>query len=208
MLRNGTIRPSHNSFSSPVLLVKKKDGSWRFCTNYRALNEVTIKDRFPIPTVDDMIDELHGAKDFTKLDFRAGYHQIRVHPEDIHKMAFQTHNSHYEYLVMPFGLCNAPSTFQATMNSIFKPILRKFVLVFFDDILIYSCSWEMHLEHVQVVLQILQNHQFFFKRSKCSFGQTKIEYLGHFISQKGVQVDDKKIATMRNWPRLRNVTEL
>ena len=156
------------------------------------MNEVTIKDRFLVPIVDDMIDELHRMKYFTKLDFRAGYHQIRVYPEDIHKTIFRTHNNHYEYLVMPFSLCNAPSTFQAAVNSIFKRILPKFVLVFFDDILIYSCSWEMHLEHVQVVLKILQKQQFVFKKSKCSFGQTKIDYWGHFISQKGVQVDDKK----------------
>ncbi|KAL5803342.1 hypothetical protein ACOSQ4_031647 [Xanthoceras sorbifolium] len=196
MLNNGLIKQSTSPFSFPVLLVRKKDDTWKFCTDYRALNEATVKDRFPIPTVDEMLEELHGASIFTKLDLRAGYHQIRMKEQDVHKTAFRTHSGLYEYLVMPFGLCNAPSTFQATMNEIFRLHLRKFVLVFFDDILVYSRTMEEHLSHLEIVLEILGQHQFYIKMSKCEFVKEELEYLGHFISMNGVRVNPWKIEAM------------
>ncbi|WVZ04461.1 hypothetical protein V8G54_025267 [Vigna mungo] len=200
MLDEGIIVPSSSPFSSPIILVKKKkDGTWRFCTDYRALDAITVKDSFPIPTVEELLDELFGAKYFSKLDLRAGYHQILVNEEDRYKTTFRTHQGHYEWLVMPFGLTNASTTFQNLMNYIFQGLLRKSVLVFFDDILVYSASWSTHLHHLQQVLQILEDHKLYAKMSKCSFGLEQIDYLGHIVSSRGVQMKDTKIQVVLQW---------
>jgi hypothetical protein len=203
MIDQGIVRHSDSAFSLRVL-IKKPDGSWRFCVDYHALNALTVKDAFPIPVVNEMLDELNGARFFTKLDLRSGYHQVRMRADDVHKTAFHTHDGLYEFLVMLFGLCNAPTTLQALMNDVLRPFLRRFVLVFFDDILIYSSTWADHLRHLCTVLAIFRQHQLFVKQSKCAFRVPSVAYLGHVISESGVAMDPAKVQAVHDWPQPRS----
>ena len=200
MLEKGWIRPSTSPYGAPVLFVKKKDGTLRACADWRALNAYTVKARTPIPNVQDLFDQVNGAQVFTKLDLASGYHQVPIHPEDIHKTAIVTRYGQFEYTVMPFGLCNAPATFTALMNKVFAPFLDEFVVVYLDDILIYSKSIEQHVEHLRAVLTRLREQKLFAKLKKCEFARSSISYLGHIISKDGVATDPAKVAAVQEWP--------
>jgi hypothetical protein len=208
MLKQGLIQPNTSPFSSPMLLVKKKDGSYRFCVDYRHLNAITKKGQYPVPIIDELLDELQSASWFSTLDLCSGFHQIQMDPADTLKAAFQTHEGHYEFRVMSFGLTGAPHTFHKAMNATLSPLLRKSVLVFFDDILIYSPTYEQHLEHLQQVFQILDREEWRVKLSKCTFARREISYLGYVINASGVATCPQKIQAVVDWPRPQNVKEL
>ncbi|XP_028807167.1 uncharacterized protein LOC114761882 [Neltuma alba] len=208
LLEKGFVRPSVSPWGSPVLFVKKKDGSMRLCIDYRQLNKVTIKNKYPLPRIDDLLDQLSGASIFSKIDLRSGYHQLRVRSEDIPKTVFRTRYGHYEFLVMPFGLTNAPAIFMDYMNRIFRPYLDKFVVIFIDDILIYSKDEEEHKQHLRIVLQLLREHKLYAKLSKCEFWLKEVKFLGHVVSAEGVSVDPSKIDAVLKWDRPQSVTEI
>nr|AAV43966.1 putative polyprotein [Oryza sativa Japonica Group] len=204
----GYVRPSSSPWGAPVLLVKKKDGSERMVIDYRALNEVTIKNKYPLPRIDDLFDQLKGARVFSKIDLRSGYHQLKIRSEDIPKTAFSTRYGLYEFTVMSFELTNAPAFFMNLMNKIFMEYLDQFVVVFIDDILIYSKNEEEHAEHLRLIMEKLRDHQLFAKFSKCEFWLDQVAFLGHVISSNGVEVDPSKVEVVLAWNPPKNVSEI
>ena len=191
-----------------MLFVRKKDGTLRMCIDYRQLNKLTVKKKYPLPRIDELFDQVKGATIFSKIDLRSGYHKIRIKDEDIAKTAFRTRYGHYVFLVLPFRLTNAPATFMCLMNSVFHQYLDKFVLIFIDDILIYSRNIKEHEEHLRIVLQTLREHQLYGKFSKCDFYKEQIQYLGHIITKEGIAVDPEKIKTIMEWPIAKDVADI
>ncbi|GJW25646.1 putative reverse transcriptase domain-containing protein, partial [Tanacetum coccineum] len=204
----GFIRPSSSPWGAPDLFVKKKDGSFRMCIDYRELNKLTVKNRYPLPRIDDLFDQLQGSSIYSKIDLRSGYHQLRVREEDIPKTAFRTRYGHYEFQVMPFGLTNAPAVFMDLMNRVCKPYLDKFVIVFIDDILIYSKNKQEHAEHLKLILELLKKEQLYAKFSKCEFWIPKVQFLGHVIDSQGIHVDPAKIESVKDWASPKSATEI
>ena len=194
----GFIRPSSSPWGASVIFVDKKDGTQRICVDYRSLNEVTIKNKYPLSRIDDLFDQLRGAYVFSKIDLRSSYHQLKIRATDIPKIAFTTRYGLYEYIVMSFGLTNAPAYFMYLMNKVFMEFLDKFVVVFIDDILVFSKTEEEHAEHLRLVLQKLREHKLYAKRSKCEFWLKEVSFLGHVVSNGGIAVDPSKVRDVLN----------
>ncbi|CAI7880518.1 unnamed protein product, partial [Closterium sp. NIES-54] len=208
LLEKKFIRPSSLPFAAPIVFTPKKDGGFCMCIDYRSLNRVTVKSRYPIPRADELIDQLQTARVFSKIDLREGYHQIRVEPSDCAKIAFRTRYGSFEYTVMPFGLTNAPATFQMTMNKAFRPLLDKCVIIYLDDILVYSRDKQQHLADLEEVFTISDKHRLLTKGSKCEFFQDRLEFLGHITLEAGVEIDPKELDTVKAWHPPTNITEL
>ena len=208
LLAQGHIRPSSSPYGAPVLFVPKKDGRWRMCVDYRALNRQTVRDRYPLPRIDDLLDRLGKAKHFTTLDLASGYHQIAVKEEDIPKTAFRTQRGQFEFVVMPFGVTNAPSTFQRMMNSLFKEEMDKFVLVYLDDILVFSATLQEHIEHIKKTLDRLREAKLYARLHKCAFFQQQVEYLGYDVSAAGICPSASKVKAVVEWPRPQSVRDI
>ncbi|GJX10798.1 putative reverse transcriptase domain-containing protein [Tanacetum coccineum] len=204
----GFIRPSSSPWGAPVLFVKKKDGSFRMCIDYRELNKLTVKNRYPLPKIDDLFDQLQGSSVYSKIDLRSGYHQLRVREEDISKTAFRTRYGHYEFQVMPFRLTNTPVVFMDLMNRVCKPYLDKVMIVFIDDILIYSKNKEEHEEHLKLILELLRKEELYAKFSKCEFWIPKVQFLRHVIDSKGIHVDPAKIESIKYWASPKSAIEI
>jgi len=202
------IRPSSSPWGAPVIIVEKKDGTQRMCVDYRSLNEVTIKNKYPLPRIEDLFDQLRGAKVFSKIDLRSGYHQLRIRPSNIPKATFTTRYGLYEYTVMSFGLTNAPAYFMYLMNKVFMEYLNSFVVVFIDDILVYSKNEEEHEEHLRLVLQKLRENQLYAKFSKCKFWLDEVSFLGHVITNGGIAVDPGKVRDVLKWEPPQTVSEI
>ena len=208
LMSRGLIRPSTSPYGSPVLFVRKKNGELRLCIDYRALNKQTVKNTYPLPRIDELLDRLYGATIFTKLDLRSGYHQVRVQEADIYKTAFRTRYGLYEFVVLPFGLCNAPATFMRLMNDIFRDELDRCVLVYLDDILVFSPTVEQHLRDIKTILEKLRLHRLYAKLTKCEFLKEEILFLGHLISAKGLRMDPDKVKVILDWPDLTSAEEV
>nr|GEX90245.1 putative reverse transcriptase domain-containing protein [Tanacetum cinerariifolium] len=204
----GFIRPSSSPWGAPVLFVKKKDGSFRMCIDYRELDKLTVKNRYLLSRIDELFYQPQGLSVYSKIDLRSGYHQLRVREEDIPKTTFRTRYGHYEFQVMPFGLTNAPAVFMDLMNMVCKPYLDKFVIVFIDDILIYSKNKQEHEEHLKLILEFLKKEQLYAKFSKCEFWIPKVQFLGHVIESQGIHVDPAKIESIKDWASPKTATEI
>ncbi|GJS44219.1 putative reverse transcriptase domain-containing protein [Tanacetum coccineum] len=204
----GFIRSNSSPWGAPVLFVKKKDGTFRMCIDYQELNKLTVKNRYPLPRINDLFDQLQGSSVYSKIDLRSGYHQLRFCEEDILKTAFKTRYGHYEIQVMPFGLTNAPTMFMYLMNRVCKLYLDKFVIVFIDDILIYSKNKQEHEGHLKLILELLKNEELYAKFSKCEFWIPKVYFLGHVIDSKGIHVDHAKIESIKDWSSPTTLTEI
>jgi hypothetical protein len=208
LLTKGLIRPSSSEWGCPALFVKKKDNSLRMCVDYRPLNMVTIKNKYPLPRIDILFDQLSKAKVFSKIDLRSGYHQIKIRPQHIPKTVFSTRYGLYKYLVMSFGLTNAPAYFMYLMNLVFMPKLDKFVIVFIDDILVCSENEKDHTEHLRIVLTRLRDHQLYAKFSKCEFWLKTFSFLDHVLSESGVSIDPSKVQEVMDWKAPTTVHEV